>query len=219
MKTIKLFLSILLFGLYVSCSSHAPNNADNTVAELEEMPESASAISKTGKYQIKSGVVTYKSNVMNMDQTTVITFDDYGNKEVTDTYTEAMGVKLHDRTIVKNGYAYNLNMSEKRGTKVKMLDTGSSIDYTNLTKEMEEKMNLKKIGSENMLGKECDIFSFDYKQMSTSGMAWIWKGVALKSVVNAMGMEVTLNGVSFDDNPSIDQGIFEVPDGFTMIER
>jgi hypothetical protein len=57
---------------------------------------------------------------MGMDQTTVITFDDYGNTEVTDTYTEAHGIKLHSRTIVKDGFSYNLNMDEKTGTKVKM---------------------------------------------------------------------------------------------------
>jgi hypothetical protein len=84
---------------------------------------------------------------------------------------------------------------------------------------MEAKMNLKKLGTETILGKECEIYSFDYKDMSTSGKTWVWKGVALKSELKAMGMDVILNGKSFDVNPIIDTGIFEVPEGFKIIER
>jgi hypothetical protein len=220
MKTIKNLLFISLIVILLSCGGNNSKTSDsqNDVVQNNDSETSAEVKSK-GKYQIKSGIVTYTSQVMKMDQTTVITFDDYGNKEVTDTYTEAMGVKLHSRTIVKDGYAYNLNMDEKSGSKVKMYGSGSAIDYTNLTKDIEEKMNMKKLGTETILGKECEIYSFDYKEMSTKGTTWIWKGVALKSVVNSMGMEVTLTGTSFDDNPKIDQNIFNVPEGFNIIER
>lgn len=215
-----LIFNLLISGLFlISCQG----NADKTSADASDKDMQATtsnAENKTaGKYQIKTGIVTYTSQVYGMDQLTIITFDDYGKKEVTDTYTEAMGVKLHNRTIVKDGYSFNLNMDEKRGTKVKMAGTGAAIDYTNLTKEIEQKMNLKKTGSETLLGKNCDIYSFDYKEMSTKGTTSVYKGIALKSKVNAMGMDVTLTATKFEENPSISQDIFEIPDGFEIIEN
>lgn len=219
MRTTFFLIPIILGAMLVSCAENHKPKKDNDDLQSEVLETDAEEGGITGKYQIKSGIVTYTSNVMGMDQTTVTTFDDFGNKEVTDTYTEAMGVKLHSRTIVKDGYSYNLNMDEKTGTKVKIYGTGQAIVYGNLTKEMEQKMNLQKLGSETLLGKECEIYGFDYKEMSTSGKAWVWKGVALKSEVKAMGMDVALIGKSFDDNPIIDQSIFEVPDGFKLIER
>jgi len=157
---------------------------------------------------------------LGMDQKIIITFDNFGNKETTDTYVEMMGIKSHSRTIVKDGFAYNLNMDEKTGTKVKMLGSGgSAIDYSNLSKEVEEKMNMKKLGKETILGKECEIFSFDYKEMSTKGTTSVWKGIPLKSEVTTMGMKVTMIAEKLDEKSDIPDTFFEVPKDFKIIER
>lgn len=219
-------LSIVFFTACGSKSENADLASEKKtegVAEEESGNEGETAKSDTeqkskGKYQIKSGQVTFKTDIMGMDQKVVIIFDDYGNKETTDTYTEAMGQSDHTRTIISDGFAYSLNMNEKTATKTKIIGAGAGIDYSNISDEMQKKMNLKKLGKESILGYECEKMSYNYEKMKMKGLVWVHKGVPLKSEISAMGMDIVMLAEKFEQNPKISQEIFKVPEGFKIIE-
>ncbi len=131
---------------------------------------------------------------------------------------EVMGQKVHSRSFVKDGFAYSVDFVQKTATKTKMSGFPVGLAFANLSKDIEEKMNLKKLGKETINGYECEKMSFDYKEMSTKGTVWTYKGVALKQEISAMGMEVKMEPVSFEEK-QVDRAIFEVPADIKVTEH
>jgi hypothetical protein len=179
--------------------------------------EAASSTSK-GKYAIKSGIVEYKTQMMGMDMKQILTFDDYGKKEVTEMVADMMGVKIHTVMLTKDGFVYNYDLEKKTGTKSVSYQAGANIDFENISKEMVRDMNLKKEGTEEYLGKTCDKMSIDYTKMKMKGTFLVYKGVALKSETDMGTMKVNLVGEKFIENPEIPADKFDVPADVTISE-
>jgi len=219
----KSFFLILVFSFFIftACNENSNDDKSNSDSTKTENNNDVSGNTTGNKYQVKSGVVTYKTEILGMEQKVVLTFDDFGAKEVTDTYMEIMGISDQSRSMIIDGYSYTLNLKEKTGTKIKVPANANTanIDFTNLTEEMSKEMSIKKEGKETFLGKECDVFSMDYKKIDTKGKYWVWKGVSIKSDMTAMGMNILMEAVSIDENAKIDQTIFEIPKDFTITEN
>lgn len=208
MKTTKffpLFALIMLLALF-SCK----NKTATTSAGNNEEKSAVENLSK-GKYAIKSGIVEYKANVINMEQTQTITFDDYGAKQVTQAKMEMMGMKINQYTLIKDGYIYSFNKEKKTGTKHPVAAEKSDIDFQNLTEEIKEKMKIKKIGEETFLGKPCVKYSIDNEKLKMKGVYWVWNGIALKMDVDMGGMKMVLETVKIEENPNIPANTFDVP--------
>lgn len=219
MKIFKLLAAgFFSVALLLSCNSEQNNKTQSPEKEIEKTVEEAPVINNTKKYEIKSGVVTYKAVTMGMEQKITTSFDDYGALEATDTYMEMMGEKIHTKNIMRDGYTYSISFDEKQATKTKMFGNAAAMAFANLSKDIEEKMNLKRHGKENIVGFECEKMTYDYKEMSTKGTVWSYKGVPLKQEANAMGIEVKMEPVSFEEK-SVDKSVFEVPAGFKVIEN
>ncbi|MFN8207991.1 MAG: hypothetical protein U0T82_11370, partial [Bacteroidales bacterium] len=110
-----------------------------------------------------------------------------------------------------------LDMEKKTGTKMAINPTGSpNMDFENLSEEMKKEMNLKKIGSEDFLGYDCDKMSMDYTKMQMKGEFLVYKGVALKINTEVGTMKMDLTAQSFEENPSVPAAKFEIPEGFTI---
>lgn len=217
MKTYKLSSLLVLasLALLMACTG---KTADNSAKE-ENKAESSAKETK-GKYAIKSGVVVYNTQVMGMDVKQTLTFDDYGNKEVQEMEMEVMGTPIHTLTLAKDGYIYTIDLVNRTATKVPgMSVNSSSIDFENLSDEMVQKMNLKKIGTEEMLGKKCDKMSIDYTDMQMTGTFLVYKGVALKMETEVSTMAINLVAESFEENPDIDASKFEIPSDITINEN
>ena len=139
MKTNKLITLAIMasVGLLFSCKSKTSETAPTT----ENKSEAATATPK-GKYAIKSGIVEYKTQMMGMDMKQVLTFDDYGKKDMTEMIAEMMGVKIHTVTLNKDGFVYNYDLEKKTGTKSVSYQNSSNIDFENLSEEMVKDMNL-----------------------------------------------------------------------------
>lgn len=206
---------IILMSLY-SCQSQpadksTPENANSNGA-------AASGIeSPKGKYSIKSGIVVYKTTMMGMDAKQILTFDDYGQKEIYDVLMEMMGVTVHTVTLTKDGYTYTLDLTNKTGTKSPANPMNNvNIDFQNLSDDMVKKMNLKKDGNEEFLGKTCDNMTIDYQEMGMKGNFLVYKGIALKIDVMVGTMKMLLAGESFEENPVIPAGKFDIPADITI---
>jgi hypothetical protein len=205
----KLFVFAILasFSILFSCTS----KTSETNAAIENQAAAESATPK-GKYAIKSGIVQYKTEMMGMEVMQTLTFDDYGKKEATDVEMEMMGVKMHTVNLTKDGFIYNLDMVKKTGTKSPAVNlANSSIDFENLSEELVKDMDLKKLGTEEFLGKTCEKMSIDYKKMSMKGTFLVFKGVALKSETDMGSMKMKLIAEKFEENTTIPAEKFEVP--------
>lgn len=216
MKKNKLIALALLSTatLLFSCKSKTPE----TTATPENLAASETSTPK-GKYAIKSGIVQYKTEMMGMEVMQTLTFDDYGKKEATDVEMEMMGVKIHTVNLTKDGFIYNLDMVKKTGTKSPEVNVANaSIDFENLTEEMVREMDLKKLGTEEFLGKTCEKMSIDNKKMSMKGTFLVYKGIALKSETDMGSMKMNLLAEKFEENPTIPATKFEVPADIKIME-
>jgi hypothetical protein len=202
MKTF--FRLMLIAFVLVSCK-------DNPSTETQQVADSqlAPAASK-GKYAIKSGIVEYKTQLMGMDVKQTLTFDDYGNLDIQEVEMETMGVKMHTLTLSRDGYIYTIDMVEKTGTKMKGVNN-ANIDFQNLSEQMVKDMNLKKLGTEEFLGRTCEKMSIDYAKMNMTGTFLVYKGVALMADTDMGSMKMKLIGEKFIENPDIPAKKFEVP--------
>ena len=213
MKTKKTFTVILmsLVLILISCKSET----SKTDSETNDSTETIMPTSK-GRYAMKSGILEYKTEMMNMEMKQTLTFDDYGNKEVTDVEMEMMGTKIHTVTITKDGFIYSLNMEKKTATK--MNGKSPNIDFENLGEEMVKDMNLKKLGTENFLGKTCEKMSIDYKKMNMKGIYLIYKGLPLMADTQMGSTKMKLIGVKFIEDAAIPAETFDIPADFTITE-
>jgi len=206
MKTTRIFTFFLIAAatLQFSCkgkNTEPASSAQNPVKQEISAPK--------GRYAIKSGIVEYKTETMGMEGRQTLTFDDYGNKEVTDVEMEMMGTKIRTVTITRDGFIYTLDLDKKTGTKI----SGSSpnIDFENLSEQMVKDMKLKKEGKEEFLGKTCEKMSIDYQKVKMKGTFLVYKGVGLKVDTDMGTMKMKLNAEKFVENPEIPASTFEIP--------
>ena len=180
----------------------------------------------SGKYKIKSGIVRMNIETSMMKGTTKATlyFDDYGKKESTETMMdmEMMGqkIKVHQLTLIKGEYVINVDLDKKMCTKMKIpsnLDP-TKVNFENLTSEMIKEYNIKKEGSETVLGKKCDIYSMFHAQSSTKGKVWVWNGISIKSEMNASGINIKTTTTKIEENVQVPASKFEVPSGIKIQE-
>lgn len=216
MKTKKILTLAIMASLVVFFSCKSKTNETSVTGGENTKEETAAA---KGKYGIKSGIVEYKTQMMGMDVKQTMYFDDYGAKDAQEVSMEMMGVKIRTITITKDGFVYTLDMEKKTGTKAAVLaGMNQNIDFQNLSEELVKEMDLKKLGTEDFMGKTCEKMSIDYKKMGMKGIFLVYKGVALKSETDMGAMKLNLVAEKFEENPSIPAEKFEVPADFKMQE-
>jgi hypothetical protein len=217
MKTRKIITLALMASLTVlfSCKS----NTSTTANEGENATGTTETSAVKTKYGMKSGIVVYSTQMMGMDVKQTMYFEEGGAREAQEVSMEMMGIKMHTLTITKDGIVYTLDMEKKTGTKAPVVEgSAQNIDFQNLSEELAKDMELKKLGTEDFLGKTCDKMSIDYKKMAMKGTFLVYKGVALKSETEFAGMKVNLIAEKFEENAAIPAGKFDVPADFTITE-
>lgn len=208
----------LIFILLVILISSCKNKSTESVNEIKKQLKFTKEIPKN-KYAIKSGIVEYKTEMMGMAAKQVFTFDDYGKKEITEVIMEMLGTKVHTVALTINGYIYNYDLINKKGTKkpVTLIKT-TDIDFENMTEKMIKDMNLKKEGTEIFLGKNCEKVSIDNKSMQMKGTYLIYKGIPLKVNTDLGTMKMNLLAEKFIENPTIPEEKFVVPEEVIIAE-
>lgn len=210
-KTILLFVAATTL-IFSSCKndskSDSAKGSDSTkTAVVDKTPK--------GKYSLKSGIVEMKSQVMGMEQKQVLFFDEYGAKECIEVTASMFGQKIHNLNINKDGYAYSVDMVKKTGTKIK-IPTDAAINFNDLGKGIAKDMNIKKVGTETVLGKTCDKYTIDYKKQQMKGYYLVWNGIALKTELTMMGMKTVVEVTKINENASIPADKFEIPKGIKI---
>ncbi len=167
------------------------------------------------RYQFKSGKVVYKMSGIQTGTETLY-FDDYGRKEVhfSDTVIDMMGIKQKSKTqtILEGKYIYTIDLDKKTAQKMENPLFSMFSDEDDLQKVGEDimkKMGGKKVGSETINGKECEI----WEVQKMGGKIWVWNSLSIKTVVNMMGMNVTQEAESIETDINISPDLFKIPNG------
>jgi hypothetical protein len=165
------------------------------------------------QYAVKSGYVEYKLTG-NTTGTKKIWWNNYGVNSYTKTESVSV-VKIfgitnetreHTISVMKGEYFWSANLEESTGQKGKNPYYKIGRDYAESLSETEKKQleqqimdafNAEKIGTESILGNNCDIISV------MGAKSWIYKGVILKSEANVMGIHTVETAIKFDENISV----------------
>lgn len=182
------------------------------------------------RYDIKSGMIEYQTtisgnvlgSIIKGEGTEALYFDNWGalevKKEKSSQTTEAniMGHKstettnTHTLDKLDNGKSYHVDYDTQkiyqRTDPMMELFKQSKTDVGDAGKKMLESMGGKKIGSESIMGYDCEIWDLmGVKQ-------WIHKGVMLRAESNLMGVKTLTEPISIKLNKKVDKDKFDLPD-------
>ena len=218
-------LSIVLVLLQVACSN-----------KIEELPKNDMATvlndnaDKLKRYDVKSGMVTYKITTAGAVMGSTITgsgtsnlyFKDWGAIELVEENTNQTTImnlfgkekikKETTHTINKldNGKSYSVNFKNasiylRRDPMMEFMKNSDS-DAGEAGKVMLKSVGGKKIGEENFLGYPCEIWD------AMGSKQWIYKGVTLKIVSKVMGITTVKEATTAKFNIDVSDKYFQLPD-------
>jgi hypothetical protein len=164
------------------------------------------------RYAFKSGIVQYKYKGKTTGTETLY-FDDYGRKEAkyTHTVSKMFGVKtVEDKIVVLDGatvitYDENTGVSSKNiNPLLSSLSEDDNFDYEEFGLKTMESLGFKKIGTETVLGKDCDVWE-------GMGTIWVWKGLAIKTEMNMMGVYFVISATDVKTDVAVPAKKFVIP--------
>ena len=210
------FITIFIFA----CNNDSTNkstseNNNETPKETSENTVSKSFV----KYPFESGIVHYKNEMEGMSSTMTLYFKDYGKQQCIASETEMMGNKINTRAFEKDGYFYTLLMDQKRGGKMK-INEGNDFGNINpfaFKEEYIKEVGAKKVSSETVIGRECDVYSFEKDDSNTK--IWVWESLIVKIEEERNAMKMVIEVTKFEETDDLPDGIFDVPAGFTITEE
>ncbi len=207
--------------MLVFCFVHLGNTALSQTNKSKKSVTDPQQDTKPRKYTIKSGIVTMQADMTGMKSTSILYFDDYGRKEMTETFADISNTKIHEKVIIANDYVYTIDLIKNSGTK-KKLNGGpapGAIDFSAISEKMMQEMGLSKQGTDSVLNKQCQVWVMDLKRMKMSGKYWVWNNIPLKSKAEVEGLKVDIQAVKIDENPKLPTSTFDIPAGMTLEEK
>lgn len=216
MKEIFLLSIIILFMIIIT------NCGDSSKDDLKDSGEGSSTNFQK-RYGVKSGIIEYELSG-SQEGTKTLYFDGWGMRQAEYSrsilnvggFTKAMNLV----NIIDGEYQYIINLDQKSGTKVRnpILKELEALKHEKNFSEFGEqlllKMGAEKIGTDNFLGKDCDI----YVLKNSGTKLWVWKWLTLKSETISRGINITLTAKKIDENISIPSGKFSVPEKVVLNE-
>ena len=172
------------------------------------------------RYEFKSGKVVYQSTG-SMTGSETMYFDNYGMLEVKKTKAtlEMMGIKqVTDTKVIMDGkWVYTIDNNSGEANKMEnplysMFPEGG--DLEKVGEQLMINMGGKKIGTETLLDKKCEIWEIK-KLMSK---VWVWKSIPIKSEINMMGMKITQLATSVEVDIKVSPNEFKLPAGVEFKE-
>ncbi len=167
------------------------------------------------RYEFKSGKVVFQSTG-SMTGSETMYFDNYGMLEVKNTKAtlEMMGIKqVTDTKVIMDGkWVYTIDNNSGEANKMEnplysMFPEGG--DLEKVGEQLMINMGGKKIGTETLLDKKCEIWEIK-KLMSK---VWVWKSIPIKSEINMMGMKITQLATSVEVDIEVSADKFKIPEG------
>lgn len=222
MKKLSIILALCI--VTISCKGNENKPIDSITVKTEQ--------NKLKRYQVESGIIHYTStisgkvlgNTMSGTGTESVYFKDWGAIELRDEKsTETNEMKLFGKTNketknkhvinkLDNGEWYIVDFDKKEITATRSLPIDAitafhpESDAGDTGKEMLKGLGGKKIGEENYMGYNCEIWeAMGVKQ-------WVYKHITLKIESTVMGITTSKKTISVEFNISVPDANFKLPD-------
>jgi len=195
-----------------SCSgSSDKKDGNNQKDSIVSLPDKANKPAYA-RYDLKSGIITFKASVVFMDQEMILYFDDWGLKQRTEINVSVMGKEAKNVTITDTSFVYLYDPDKKTGTRTP-IDPKSpdNINFTALNDDVIKTFSITKEGEEKVLDRLCTVYSMDYKKADINGKFYIWNGIALKTETSAKGISIKMEATKIEENVSIPAEKFIIP--------
>lgn len=192
-------------------------------AVLVVMGLMASTADAMKRYESRSGYIRYEGT----NGSEELYWDNYGEREARyrNTSVTVFGMTQTDNSvdIIDGDWLYTYKQGESQANKTNYTEvmkqmTGSQQSQPReFSEAMIKQWGGKKIGTERILGKKCEIYQFsmmgDYK-------VWLYKKtIPLKMEVNAMMVNIVSEAKEFKENARIDSSKFRLPSGMQIVEQ
>ncbi|MBK9247436.1 MAG: hypothetical protein IPM69_04820 [Ignavibacteria bacterium] len=233
-----LFLTV--FAILFSCSSHDAKQPTTKISDtstpppfmlghgdkvtkLTEIPSDTIIPAVARKYGIKSGILTMDLEIIgaNSSMKTIVYFDDYGNRESSETFSltkleNGQSFKAHVMAYNIDGYQYQVDFDNKTAMRFTYNPQAMSggFSYATMTDKMKKDYKVTKVGTEVILGKVCDNYTMDSPDVK--GRFSVWKNITFKLHTVSGGFTTNVIAKKFEENVPIPQDKFEVPSGFRL---
>lgn len=220
-----IFLSLFLLLFITSCKGNENKSADSLTVQSESQEK------KLKRYEVKSGIVTYKITIsggvlggtVTGSGTENLYFKDWGALELIEeksTQTTTMKIfgkkstettNTHTMGKLDNGESYHVDFDSKtiflrRDMAMDLTKAfHPNADASDVGKGMLEGMGGKKTGNEVIKGYNCEIWDIG------GAKQWIYKGVPLKVEVSVMGIKTVKEAIKADFNTVISNDNFKLP--------
>ena len=174
-------------------------------------------------YSIKSAIVEYDFSGFGQKGVETLSFNDFGKNEsrYMEISVKILGFKQTTKTLhLRNSDGeYGIDLNEGTGIKYnseeipkEVAQKMTGLGYSNKT--IKDMGGVKK-RKEQLLEKNCMVYELEDGAITV----WLYKGVALKSVTNMGGMQMSYVATSIKENVNIPASTFEIPGGIRVEEE
>lgn len=173
-------------------------------------------IKQPGKYQIKSGIITYttvmKTHSVDYQYKTIIYFDDYGAKECRDNYK---GDTLSESLMSDGEKTYRIIHSLKKafwsGTSKK--GTEPKFGWSNVSEEDISSGKITRLPDERIAGKECLVYSLKSGKVTAKYAGW--KDIIFLTEISSEGGFIATRAIRAQTG-NVQTHKFKIPEGYTV---
>jgi hypothetical protein len=175
------------------------------------------------RFGIKSGVIEYIISG-SQEGTKTLYFDSWGMRQAEYTrsvlsvgqFTKSMNIV----NIIDGEFQYMINMDQNSGTKTRnpilkaIEQLKNQKGFNEFGEQMLLSMGANKIGAEEFLGKDCDV----YEIKNTGTKLWIWEWLTLKSETKSGGIDINLSATRINEGTSVPSEKFKIPEKVVLNE-
>jgi hypothetical protein len=182
---------------------------------------SKSPLVKERKYGIKSAIIEYDVSG-SQEGSRRLFFDNWGARQAeysNTTITVGQFSKTANLLNITDGdWQYTINLDTKSGTKSQsqLKELKIELEGQQYFNELGEQAIIKlggvKLGTEEFLGKECDVYEFRNIGMR----AWYWKWVLLKSETRSGPVSITVTARNIEEDVRVPEDRFRVPEDISL---
>jgi hypothetical protein len=215
----KIFYGLILgISMNLSCTESKKENSNGLSNDSEGPSEDKPYIEPADrKYDIRSGMITYRIEGTGENTIRKVYFDDYGNKEVAEIYTEGV---ITEKLINKgDGSFYSLDFGNKTGVKRKasMDGTEQRFDIEEMPEDMKKENKVTPMADEKIVGKTCKSYSMESGGIKTTKSG---SGHIILKLITEMGgaNKIQTTATEIKENADIPGAVYEIPSDFSIKE-
>jgi hypothetical protein len=213
MKTKQILLAAIILVAFASCKNRpGATTGSETTTPVQTIDNQPTETYTFHKYGIKSGVVTFETNMVGMKIKSILYFDDYGNKEADEKYD---GENVKSITICDGKERFDVHPSQKAAFSGGTCSGGIAYRFAwdEIAKE-DQGTKAKKGSNMTIAGKDCESFSYDLG--SSTAVYAGWQNICLYLKTSSQVGDVVMQAVKIEENVDIPASKFKVPEGYEI---